>query len=443
MLPGCHRARPSGSRLALAVLAGTLSAAPAAAGDWERDGLKLANRQADLEIGLTGYLQFQGRHYSGWESADPVTRPLRETLDVRRARSGLELGWRKLSGEWDFEWAGPANDLLSFGEPPYDTAEMKDLKLRYEFHHAFALTGGHFKIPVSPEFLTSSGKTDFVERSMLANSIGVDREWGLMASGEVWKRLDYYAGVFEGDGRLTGTRAGTTFAARLLGKATDDLSIGGSFSTGDVEAEPDGPQHDASPKGFEGRSPTGFRFYERKYVEGRRLRWGLDAAFVRGSWSVKGEWLQGREERLGQGIGFSDLPVQVASGWSFTATWIVTGDEKTRTLRPERGLPNGPGLVELAARYEEIRFDDAGPGEGFESAGSRARNIRPGGNRVIWGGVSWLPTPFMRLYADVLVERYLDALLAPEPPGSSDLGHAPHGRGNYVTFVARLQLMVP
>jgi phosphate-selective porin len=428
----------------LALLAGTLAAGPAFPGDWERDGLKLVNRQADFEIGLIGYLQFHGRHYAGWESADPVSKPLRETLDVRRARPGLELGWRKLSAEWDFEWAGPANELLNLGEPPYDTAEMKDLKLRYEFHETLALTGGHFKIPVSPEFLTSSRKTDFVERSMLANSIGVDREWGLMASGEVWKkRLEYSAGVFEGDGRLTDTRAGTTFAARLVGKATEALSIAGSFSTGDVEADPDGPGDDPSPKGFEGRSPTGFRFYERKYVDGRRLRWGLDAALTRGSWSVKGEWLQGREERRGQSSTFTDLPVQVASGWSFTASWILTGEKKARTLEPERSLPRGPGLVELAARYEEIRFDDAGPDAGFEGAGDRARNIRPGGNRVIWGGVSWLPTPFMRLYADVLVERYLDPLLAPEPPGSSDLGHAPHGRGNYVTFIARLQFMVP
>jgi len=426
------------------VLAAALWAAPAGAGDWQRDGPKLVHRQADFEIGLTGYLQLHGRHYSGWQSADPVAKPLRETLDVRRARSGLELRWRKLSAEWDFDWAGPANDLLSLGEAPYDPAEMKDLKLRYEFHRGFALTGGHFKVPVSPEFLTSSSKTDFVERSMLANSIGPDRDWGLMASGEVWtRRLEYSAGVFAGDGRLADGRAGTTLAARVVGKATDDLSIGGSVSAGDVEADPDGPQDDPRPNGFEGRSPTGFRFYERKYVDGRRLRWGLDAAFARGPWSVKGEWLQGREERRGQSSTFTDLPVQVASGWSFTASWILTGEKKARTLKPERSLPRGPGLVELAARYEEIRFDDAGPGQGPEGAGDRARNIRPGGNRAIWGGVSWLPASFVRVYADVLVERYLDALLAPEPPGSTDLGHAPHGRGNYVTFIARLQLMLP
>ena len=58
----------------------------------------------------------------------------------------------------------------------------------------------------------------------------------------------------------------------------------------------------------------------------------------------------------------------------------MTGERKVRTIRPRRGLFAGPGAIELAARYEELWFDDVS-NKGFESAGSRAGNIRPAGNQ--------------------------------------------------------------
>ena len=121
-----------------------------------------------------------------------------------------------------------------------------------------------------------------------------------------------------------------------------------------------------------------------------------------------------------------------ANGWSATATWLVTGEKKTRTIRPSRSLFGGPGAVELAARYEELRFDDV-ENEGFESAGSRAANVRPAGYRAFTGGLSWWPRTFLRLMGDVVVERYDDALRAPQPGKE----------GNYVTLLGRVQVHLP
>jgi phosphate-selective porin len=93
---------------------------------------------------------------------------------------------------------------------------------------------------------------------------------------------------------------------------------------------------------------------------------------------------------------------------------------------------SGPGAIELSARYEELWFDDAS-NEGFESAGSRAANIRPAGISTLTGGLSWWPARMLRLSGNVLFERYDDALRAPEP-----------GRtGNYVSFFGRLQVHLP
>ena len=84
------------------------------------------------------------------------------------------------------------------------------------------------------------------------------------------------------------------------------------------------------------------------------------------------------------------------------------------------------------ARYEELRFDDV-RNEGFESAGSRAANVRPAGLRALSGGLSWWPSPFLRLLGDVVVERYEDGLRAPEP-----------GReGTYVSLLGRVQVHLP
>ena len=71
--------------------------------------------------------------------------------------------------------------------------------------------------------------------------------------------------------------------------------------------------------------------------------------------------------------------------------------------------------------------------EGFESAGSRAANVRPAGLRAFTGGLSWWPSPFLRLMGNVVLERYDDALRAPEPGKD----------GNYVSVLARVQVHLP
>lgn len=440
------RAPLNGPRVRLAAacavaLTALLAAPPAAAGDWQRDGFALKNKKAGIELALAGYLQGDFRSFRGWQVEDPLFRS--DEADVRRARFGVEGSLKKLSFDVDLELGGPARDLLNDGEPPFAGVELRNAFAEYEFSKALGLRAGNFKIPVSPEFLTGASRTDLVERSLLANSLAPDREWGVVAFGELRKRIQYQAGVFVGDGRLSAQRAETTVAARVVVEARRGLELGGSWAQGDVRAQPDGPGTNPSPLGFLGRSPSGWRFYERKFVNGRRLRWGADAQYLRGPLGFKGELLQGREQRKGQGSTFLDLPEQVATGWSLTATWIVTGEKKGGSIKPKRPIGGGGfGAIELAARYESLRFDD-NDNTGFEGAGNRARNLRPGQDRVLWGGASWLPFAWMRVYGNVAVERYLDALLAPEPPGARFVDGRPRERGSYVTILSRVEFLIP
>jgi hypothetical protein len=89
--------------------------------------------------------------------------------------------------------------------------------------------------------------------------------------------------------------------------------------------------------------------------------------------------------------------------------------------------------VDVALRYEWLQFDDDGPDVGFENLGTRASNIRPASCRVLTGGISYKPRPWVSVMGNVLLESYGDALTAPEP-----------GRkGTYVTTLLRLQIALP
>ena len=388
---------------------------------WKIEPFSISNKAAGFKVALAGYAQADFRSFQDWQVGDGSDETLRaDDFEWRRLRIGFEGEWRKLVFEFDVDPAFDEGD------------ELKDARLGLRFSRALQIDGGHFKPPVSPERLTSPAKTDFIERAAFVESLAPDRDWGGMLSGELGRALEWSAGVFEGDDRTSFRRAGTTAAARLVLKPARWLDLGGSFSQGDVVPDPVSAGVDPRPKGLEGTSGTGYEFFPGVYVNGQRRRWGADARIQGGPVSVWGEFLEAREERKGQGPTLEDLPDVYGRGWSATATWLVTGDRKTRTIRPARGLPGGPGAVELSARYEELWFDDVS-NEGFESAGSRAGNIRPAGIRTFTGGLSWWPTGFLRFQGNVLVERYDDPLRAPEPGNT----------GDYVSLLGRVQVHLP
>lgn len=212
------------------------------------------------------------------------------------------------------------------------------------------------------------------------------------------------------------------------------MELGGSFSAGDVEAGVTALDAPPEPRSASGQALSGFEFFPEKYVDGRRLRWGTDAAVAMGPTALKAEYLEQRDERRGQGAGFEDLPDVVGRGWSVSATWLVTGEKKKSSVEPRRSVPRGIGAVELAARYEELRFDDAADGEGLAGVGERSRNLRRAGLKALTGGLSWWPARYLRLLGNVSVERFEDPLLAPQPA---------EGRKDYVSLRLRLQVELP
>jgi phosphate-selective porin OprO and OprP len=381
---------------------------------------KLRSPGGQFEIALTGYVQMDFRSYQDWTPLEP------DTSELRRLRVGLQGRWHRLDYEVDVDpRPEPAPD------PGEGTQNLKNAYLEYRFDKAFHVRVGQFKLPFSPDFLTSAAKIDFVERNVIVGSVDIGRDWGAAALGEIG-RFRYEAGVFAGDGWRTLERAGTTAAGRLVVSPLTGLDLGASYTHGQVEAQPE-TLGELLPKGFGDDGPTGFRFGPRHFVNGLRQRFGADLDVRGGPVAVKGEFARGREERKGQGATFEDLPAVLHTAWSASGTWLITGDKKRNTIRPEHPVPHGAGAIELGVRYEWVRVDDDGPDEGFAGAGNRARNIRPAGEQIWTGGLSWWPRQWMRLMGNAVFEKFEDGLLAPEAGRS----------GYYTTLLARVQVSLP
>jgi phosphate-selective porin len=409
------------SALLASAAGGQEGAKPGTPPGWQVEPFAIESPRGGFRLALRGYAQADFRSFPDWTAGDEDTGSLRaDEFEWRRLRIGLEGRWKRLSFEVDVDPAFEEGD------------ELKDAWLSLRLDRALQVRGGHMKLPVSPERLTSPAKTDFIERAAVVESLAPVRDWGVALHGEIGRFVAYEAGVFEGDGSGRDDRAGATAAARLVARPARWLDVAGSFSQGDLAAAPAGGALDPEPKGVSGTGVTGYTFFPGVFADGRRLLWGVDARIRAGPVSLWGEFLESREQRLGQGPTLEDLPEVRGDGWSVNATWLVTGEEKARTIRPERSLFGGPGAVELAARYEELWFDDV-ENEGFESAGSRAANIRPAGLRAFTGGLSWWPSPFLRLTGTLVVEQYDDPLRAPEPGN----------RGNYVSLLGRAQVHLP
>lgn len=409
-------------RRASLVLVGALAAVPVSAQQqgWKAGpGARLT--RPGIELRLSGYVQEDFRWFHDYEDPKGV-RPttLGEETVLRRLRMGIDAKWKRLSFEFDYD--------------PHDSVEhLKNLYADVKISKALHLSGGNMKLPVSAEWLTSGARIDFIERGLAADSLAPGRDWGVKLSGEPIDRIQYQLGVFKGDDRRDESRADTTVAGRLEVRPARGFEIGVSGSQGEVHAD---AQEVADPaaRGFSFRAPSGFRFYERHFVDGTRRRLGADARFQRGPIGLKLEVLDMKQERQGQGSVLDDLPAEVSRGWSAAATWLVTGDRKTRPIKVERPINHGGiGAVELGVRYDALEVDDDGPDSGFAASGSRARNIRPVGGRTLTGGLSWWPVEYVRLVANAVVERYDDPLLAP----------VPGRKGNYVTVLGRLQMSVP
>lgn len=298
---------------------------------WDK-GFYIRSSDGDFELRPVGILNLDFRGHED-ERQINTDETLASTFDIRRLRLGFEgfifknIGYT-LEVNIDENETELIYAYLNFGEVPWAS-----------------LRAGQFKEPFSYEVLYSEKFLDFVERSNIATAVAPAEDIGIM----VHNFGKPYAGMFE-----YGLGMFNSEGIHLNNKENRDMEAAGRmailpFANGHdwlkkikiaANATYSGKQQ--RDFGFRPRTSEGFEFFPRLPVKGERLRWGVDAQWYYGPFSLKTQYIRAEEERS------NGLPKLITDGWHLDATWLVTGEEKK--LAMESGW-------ELAARYEEIRVD--------------------------------------------------------------------------------------
>lgn len=394
-----------------ALLLGFLSLAALVAGAtgvFAQDTETTPSQNSLFEITPRGYVQFDWRGYPDWPVSPGSGRLNLDTFQVRRARAGVDGRLGRLSYE------------LTVDPQDFDDTFVRDAYGRWRFSRRFQLQAGQFKVPGGREYQQGARTLDFMERAALSQTASAGRDVGAMALGDLGS-VEYQLGVFAGDGRGRGSRAKLTTAGRVVWGAFRDVEIGAAATIGRTEGV-----DELAANGLEGRTSSGYRFFDRVYVDGRRVRLGADVEWSPGPWRLSAEGLRVVDSRDEQGLDFEDLPSVETLGWSVSLVrqFGRRGQGQTRARLRE---------FDMGIRLEGLAFDDTGPETARSSARLRATDIRARGARSATVTASWQPTRWSRILLDGGLDTFTDARSAPEA-----------GRhGGYWTAGTRFQLELP
>ena len=363
-----------------------------------------------------------------WVGLDPDVETEEGVFDPTRARLGVEGRFLKW---FEYEVEREMRDT---------TYRWRDVYVNVNALEEAQVKVGKFKIPFSLDQLTGTFNQDFVHRSRIATFLAPARDIGIMIHGTpMGRRLGYEFGVFRQDGENArgerdADRSGqATVAARvrsqplrrLVRGPLREFTFGIATTVGDV------------PEGLNSlRARTVFpdveaNLFDRLYVLGRRTRVGLEGAWEPGPFSVKSEFITVSDERRNQSISGETLSDAISRGWYLSGTWLVTGERKEGGVDPRREIfHRAVGAIELAIRYEQIRFASADhPAEPFSNP--RAENILQNSDRVFTTGVNWYVNRWIKIQINGIREKVED------PERSPVLG-----RAVFWTAVGRLQIVL-
>jgi phosphate-selective porin OprO/OprP len=366
-------------------------------------------RVGELRIDLRVRLHVDLRALDSDEEVAP------DDVVFRRARIAVE---GRLYDDLEYELDADARDT----HRPW-----RDVLLNYRRFRSAEVQAGKFKVPFGLDQLTSVFGNSFVARSMIGTQLSPGRDRGVMAHGRLAdERLRYRGGWFAHDGDNTlyteeldenelveDPPANDTFAGRLeLTPWTRSrgplrrLQFGVNVTTGNV---------DDGLFGMRGRTVHGFTFFDPMYVSGRRNRFGIDGQWTPGPFSVVAEYNRVTDQRNGQGVGDVDLPNVIAQGWYVAGTWALTGENKAGGIDQPRHpiFQGGAGGVELAGRFEEMRFSSAGTGGEPPFTNPRAANILPNRDRALTLGVNWYINRYGRVLFNAVRETIQDPARSP------------------------------
>lgn len=209
---------------------------------------------SSLSFRLSGYTQFL---YTYWKTGV-------DSFSIPRARLSL-------SGEL------LKNIRFRIQIDGVKSPALIDANVDFLFHPAYGLRVGQYYVPVSLENNTSDSEMDTILRSLVVIALAPSRDInsqgrdiGAMFMGQ-YSIAEYYLGVFNGAGiNRADTNKAKDVSGRLILHPVKSLSVGGSFYKGRNNPVQNGP-------------------------DVTRDRIGLEAAWLPGRFSLKGEYLWAKD----------------------------------------------------------------------------------------------------------------------------------------------------
>ena len=366
-----------------------------------------------LEFGIVK-LELRARFQANQRKSDaPLTDEGDLTSDQARKRVGVEGTVGKYANfqlERELEKDDPWRDVF------VNYSQFDEVQFQY----------GKFKLPFGMDENTGATNLDFVNRSLIADTIAPGRDIGYMLHGRViGRRIRYEYGQFDHDGRNARSKNPATTrvhgektsvfrlsAEPLHGSKSDyaDVYVGLAWATSDVTQE-----------GFSdvrGKTVMGNKFYDGDYpILGTRKRKGFELRWRPGPASVQYEYSRIMDERRGESVEDTDLSPIRGEGWYFAGTVAVTGDNKSKGLDATKHpiFRGGFGAVEIAARVEKITFDSTAVNESLPSTSPRADKILGNSDKAITFGVNWYLNRWIKIQFNTIKETLTDPAQGPLP----------------------------
>jgi phosphate-selective porin len=316
--------------------------------------------------------------------ADPES-----TFELRRVR--MKIGGHAYEPWLDYYFEVDLQPTRSAGDDAErSSSRLFDWRITAQPYEELGFRIGQWKIDYNRERVDSSGRQQFVERSIVNRQFTIDRQMGAQVRGRLFKGtladLRYYAGAFTGQGRgvendddklMYAGRLQWNFLGRDLELRQTDVEFTekptGSISFGAATNTSSSTRWSSGGGGnLDGFSPTEAGQYEvEQYQVGSAFKY-------RGfSWQQEYHWKKIRD-RVNNAT-FDMKGAYAQAGYFFHYL-----------------IPAVPKQLELAARYA---FVDE-PNEGDRQVENKRREVTIGANWFIAGHNNKITIDYSKLYLD-------------------------------------------
>lgn len=171
-----------------------------------RSGLRLESRDGNWQTNFQLRFQFRLTHPTRSDPRQVSSFRSRKELTFQARRLRMKIGghgykpWLKYYFEVDFQ---PTRDSRESSSK--SSARVIDWRIDITKHKKIALRVGQWKVDYNRERVDSSGRQQFVERSIVNRVFTIDRQVGVSVRGHLFEGtpadLRYFVGVFTGEGR--------------------------------------------------------------------------------------------------------------------------------------------------------------------------------------------------------------------------------------------------